>query len=72
MDKVEVRQEDRDLLDEICGPYMAYKPKARAERLQMIARFRLRQTEVAICGTGEIQIGGPAAIAPLGLEVKNG
>lgn len=37
----EVTKADRDLLDAITGPFMTFKPKAKRERLQMIAAFRV-------------------------------
>lgn len=44
----EIIQADRDLLDAITGPFMTFKPKAKRERLGIIAAFRVAHSGGAL------------------------
>lgn len=46
--QVEVTQADRELLEAITGGNFDFKPKAKAERLEMIARHRIEATRALL------------------------
>lgn len=52
---VEVTQEDRDLLEAISGGFMEWRPKAKTERLEMIARHRIASTRAAAERIAELE-----------------